>query len=139
MLRFLKNKLKFVEIAFIFLLGLIPLLWFKKGYLAAGHDMSYPLAPIDYWLDRLYVWTNMAGSFGSNQTDAIPGIFIHGLQAFFYFLTSNLQLAQKLDFIFWFVLPGITMYILLKSLHPKKDEFLIRISGTLFYMLNHYL
>ena len=128
-----------LEIIFILLVGLVPLLWFKDGYLAAGHDMSYPLAPIDFWLDRLFVWTDRIGSFGSNQTDAIPGIFIHGLQALFYYVTGSLQLAQKLDFIFWFTLPGITMYILLRSLHPKKEEYIIRISGALFYMLNHYL
>lgn len=129
----------FFEVIFILLVGLIPLLWFKQGYMAAGHDMSYPLAPIDFWLDRLFVWTDRVGSFGSNQTDAIPGVFIHGLQAFFYFLTGSLQIAQKLDFIFWFTLPGITMYILLKSLHPEKENSILRLSGALFYMLNHYL
>lgn len=139
MFKFLKTNYTFLEVSFIFLVGLIPLLWFKEGYLAAGHDMSYPLAPIDFWLDRLFVWTDRVGSFGSNQTDAIPGIFIHGLQALFYYLTGSLQLAQKLDFVFWFTLPGITMYILLRSLHPEKDDFLLRISGSLFYMLNHYL
>lgn len=127
------------EILIILIFGLIPLLWFKYGYLAAGHDMSYPLAPIDFWLDRLFVWTDRIGSFGSNQTDAIPGIFIHGLQALFYALTGSLQLAQKFDFIFWFTLPGITMYILLKSLHPEKESFVLRITGSLFYMMNHYL
>lgn len=139
MFKFLKINYTLLEIPFIFLVGLIPLLWFKEGYLAAGHDMSYPLAPIDFWLDRLYVWTDRIGSFGSNQTDAIAGIFIHGLQALLYVLTGSLQLAQKLDFIFWFTLPGITMYILLRSLHPNKEDFVIRISGSLFYMLNHYL
>lgn len=134
-----KFNIYFFEVIPILIIGLIPLLWFKEGYLAAGHDMSYPLAPTDFWLDRLFVWTDRIGSFSSNQTDAIPGIFIHGLQAFFYTLTGLLQLAQKLDFIFWLTLPGITMYILLKDLHPNKDDFILRISGSLFYMLNHYL
>src|SRR3989344_1348688 len=139
MFKFSKINLTFLEVALILLVGLVPLLWFKEGYLAAGHDMSYPLAPIDFWLDRLYVWSDRMGTFGSNQTDAIPGIFIHGLQALLYFLTGSLQLSQKLDFIFWFTLPGLTMYILLKSLHSQKDNSLLRISGSLFYMLNHYL
>lgn len=128
-----------IEIIVIILFGLSPLLWFRPGYLAAGHDMSYPLAPIDFWADRLFVWTDRVGSFGSNQTDAIPGVFIHGLQALFYQTTGSLQLAQKLDFIFWFTLPGLTMYILLRSLHAKPEDYILRLSGSLFYMLNHYL
>src|SRR3989344_7133047 len=147
MFRLPKFNQYWLEILLIFIAGLIPLLWFKQGYLAAGHDMSYPLAPIDFWLDRLFVWTDRMGGFSSNQTDAIPGIFNHGWQALFYLISGSfvhggmeaLQLAQKLDFVFWFTLPGITMYILLHSLHPNKDDFLLRISGSLFCMLNHYL
>ena len=138
-MKFPKFNRYWLEIIFILLVGLVPLLWFKGGYLAAGHDMSYPLAPIDFWLDRLYVWTDRIGSFGSNQTDAIPGLFNHGLQALFYGLTDSMIVAQRLDFIFWFTLPGIAMYILLRSLYPKKEDYPTRISGTLFYMLNHYL
>jgi hypothetical protein len=104
-----------------------------------GHDMGYPLAPIEYWLDRLFVWTDRLGSFGSSQTDALPATFIHGLQALFVYLTGSLQLAQKLDFIFWFSIPGVTMYILLRSLHPEKENYLIRMVGSVFYMLNLYL
>lgn len=139
MKRVLNHKQTIIELLVIALFGFVPLLWFKDGQLAAGHDMSYPLAPIDFWLDRLFVWTDRAGGFGVNQTDALPTVFIHGLQALFYSITNDLQLAQKLDFCVWFVLPGITMYILLKSLHPKKEDFIIRISGSLFYILNHYL
>ena len=134
-MKFPKFNRYWLEIIFILLVGLVPLLWFKGGYLAAGHDMSYPLAPIDFWLDRLYVWTDRIGSFGSNQTDAIPGLFNHGLQALFYGLTDSMIVAQRLDFIFWFTLPGIAMYILLRSLYPKKEDYPTRISGTLFYML----
>ena len=31
------------------------------------------------------------------------------------------------------------MYTLLHYLHPKKEDYLIRIPGSLFYMMNHYL
>lgn len=129
----------FIEVSLILLVGLIPLLWYKQGSIALGHDMGFPLAPVDYFKDRLFTWSDRIGSFGSNQTDSISGIFIHGLEALFSSLGFSLIEAQKLTFIFWFVLPGITMHTLLKSLHPKKEEYVIRISGSLFYMLNHFL
>lgn len=127
------------EIVLILLVGLIPLLWYKEGTIALGHDMSFPLSPVDFFLDRLYVWTDRIGTFGSNQTDAVAAIFIHGLEALFTYLGLSLVNTQKLTFIFWFTLPGITMFTLLRSLHPKKEDFLIRLSGSLFYMMNHYL
>lgn len=134
-----KLNIYIIEILLILIVGLIPLLWFKPGYMALGHDMGFPLAPADYFIDRLFTWTDRVGSFGSNQTDSISGIFIHGLEALLSFLGLSLVQTQQLTFIFWFILPGITMYILLRSLHPNKEDSIIRISGTLFYMLNHYL
>ncbi len=128
-----------LEIISILLLGLVPLLWYKSGYMALGHDMSFPLAPIDHFWDRLYVWTDRVGTFGSNQTDALNGIFIHGLEAILQSVVQSLVLSQQLSFIFWFTLPGITMYIFLRSLYPDKEDTAIRLIGSVFYMMNHYL
>ena len=128
-----------LEIIFIFLVGLVPLLWYRPGFLALGHDMSFPLAPLDYFKDRLYVWTDRMGTFGSNQTDSINGVFIHGLEALLASTSSSLVQAQQFTFIFWMVLPGLTMYFLLKSLHPEKEAYPLRVIGSLFYMMNGYL
>lgn len=127
------------ELGLIFIFGFIPLLWFKDGKLAFGHDMSFPLSPVDFYLDRLFTWTDRIGSFGSNQTDAIAGILIHGIEVIPSFLGLPLINTQQISFIFWFLLPGITMYILLKNLYPTTGDYPIRISGSLFYMFNHYL
>ena len=62
-----------------------------------------------------------------------------GCRRCFITLQVHCNWPKKLDFIFWFALPGLTMYLLLRSLHPQKEDYLIRISGSLFYMLNHYL
>ncbi|RJQ27606.1 DUF3367 domain-containing protein [Candidatus Parcubacteria bacterium] len=139
MKRLLQKHQYFFEILFILLVGLIPLLWYKSQALGLGHDMGFPLAPIDYFQDRLFSWTNRVGAFGSNQTESLAGFFIHGLEALIASLGLSLIHTQQIVFIFWFTLPGITMYILLRSLHPKKEDFIIRLSGSLFYMMNHYL
>lgn len=137
--RFIKQNLYLWEIVFLLIIGLIPLLWYKEGYIALGHDMGFPLAPIDYFQDRLFSWTERVGSFGSNQTESLAGIFIHGLEALVASLGLSLVATQKIVFIFWFTLPGIAMYTLLRSLHPEKEDSIIRLSGSLFYMMNHYL
>ncbi len=129
----------FFEVVFILIVGLIPLLWYKDGFLAFGHDMGFPLSPIDNFLDRLYTWTDRLGPFGSNAVQVLPGVFIHGFEALLSYFGLSLVVVQKITYIFWFVLPGITMYILLRNIHPEKENFPLRVSGSLFYMMNHYL
>lgn len=134
-----KFNIYHLEIIFLLVIGLIPLLWYKEGYIGFGHDMGFPLAPVDNFLDRLYTWTDRLGPFGSNAVQVLPGIFIHGLEALLSSFGLSLLAVQKITYIFWFVLPGLTMYMLLRYLHPAKEDFPVRISGSLFYMMNHYL
>jgi len=128
-----------LEILLLLIIALTPLLWYKDGSMALGHDMGFPLAPLDYFKDRLFTWTDRIGTFGSNQTDSLNGVFIHGIEAALTALGLSLIHTQQLSFIFWLFLPGLTMYILLKSLHPKPEEFPIRVIGSVFYMMNYYL
>lgn len=139
MLKLPKFNWNWLEIVLIVLLGLIPLLWFKPGFMALGHDMSFPLDPISYFQDRLYTWTDRVGTFGSNQSDSINGFFIHGLEALVMNLGLSLVQTQKLVFIFWFLLPGITMYIFVRHIYPKSTDWVSRLSSTLVYMVNYYL
>lgn len=132
-------NISYLEIFLLLIVGLIPLFWYKSGYIGLGHDMGFPLAPVDHFLDRLFTWTDRLGPFGSNAVQVLPGVFIHGLEALLSSLGFSLLAVQKVTYIFWFVLPGITMYTLLHYLHPKKDDYPVRISGSLFYMMNHYL
>src|SRR3989344_7494002 len=128
-----------LELLFIFLVGLIPLLWYGKGEIGLGHDMGFPLSPTDRFLDMLFTWSNRFAPFGSNTTHVLPGFFIHGFEAVFSMLGFSPFVVQKVTYVFWFVLPGITMYTLLRFLHPKKGDYPIRVSGSLFYMMNYYL
>lgn len=127
------------ELVFLFLVGLTPLLWYKPGYMALGHDMGFPLAPADHFRDRLFVWTERVGSFGANQAESLSGFFIHGFEYLLTIIGFSLIDMQKITFIFWFLMPGLSMYILLRSLHPDKDGWVLRLTGSLFYMMNHFL
>jgi hypothetical protein len=128
-----------LELVPLLLLGLIPLLWFRDGEMALGHDMGFPLAPIDFFKDRMFTWSNAMGSFGSNRSESLGLLLIHGLEAVLSHLELSLINVQRVTFGFWLALPVVTMYLLLRFLFPNKREYLIRISGSLFYGLNHYL
>lgn len=132
------KKTTIIEIFVLFIVALVPLLWFKDGKMALGHDMGFPLAPIDHFVDRLFVWTQRVGSFGSNQAESVSGFFIHGLEALFSYLGFGLIATQKLVFIFWLFAPGLAMYIFLRYLQPEKKYWPLRMFGSLFYMFNHF-
>ncbi len=126
------------EILVILLLGLTPLLWFRGSEVILGHDAGLPIFPVTHFIDRLSVWTHRFG-FGRDQTEALPGFFIHGIEAAISFLGIPLQLEQKVIFIFWFILPGITMYLFARSLQKKLNLHYFVLPVVTFYMFNHFL
>ncbi|OGM19025.1 hypothetical protein A2686_04500 [Candidatus Woesebacteria bacterium RIFCSPHIGHO2_01_FULL_38_10] len=128
-----------IELAVIFILGLIPLLWYRQGFLVFGHDVGYYLDPRANFKDNFYTWSNRTSSFGSVQTITLSSVFIYALEAFISFLGFGLIDTQKIIFIFWFTLPGITMYLMLKSFNPDKRNYSTRLMGSIFYMMNHFL
>ena len=127
-----------IEILVILFLGLTPLLWYGPGTIALGHDMGFPLAPVDHFLDRLYMWTQRVGGFGSDQSDGTSGFFIHGLEALLSESGLSLVVTQQISFIFWFIAPALGMYFLLSTLFPKESQRVTRLAGTVLYMFNHF-
>jgi len=132
------RKKQIIELLFIIILGFTPLLWFHGNQVILGHDSGLTLSPISHFLDRLYPWTERFG-FGNDQSYAIPGFFIHGLEALVASLGFKLQSVQKIVFIFWFVLPGLTMYYFSSKLSKKLNLKYFVLPVTVFYMFNHFL
>lgn len=127
-----------IELIVILLLGLTPLLWFHGNQVILGHDSGLTLSPISHFLDRLYAWTERFG-FGNDQTYAIPGVFIHGLEALIASFGFNLQSVQKIVFVFWFLLPGLTMYYFSSKIAKKFNLTYFALPATVLYMFNHFL
>jgi len=127
----------FFDLALILILGLIPLLWFSDGTIILGHDAGLTLNPVANFVDRLYVWTQRFG-IGTDQSFALLGAFlIHGLEAFLAWIGFSLPVQQKIQFVLWFVLPGLAMYFLVYKLWPER-RYLPVIAATV-YMINYYL
>lgn len=132
------KKIRTFEFIFIIILGLTPLLWFHGNQVILGHDAGLTLSPVSHFLDRLYAWTERF-SFGSDQTYAIAGFFIHGFEALIASFGFNLQTIQKIVFIFWFLLPGLTMYYFASKLAKKLNLVYFVLPATVLYMFNHFL
>jgi hypothetical protein len=125
------------EFIVLLLLGLTPLLWFHNKEVVLGHDAGLPMAPVLHFGDRLFAWTARYG-FGSDQTYAVPGFFIHGIEAFVSSFGASLQKEQEITFIFWFILPGITMFFFAKWLEKKLQVPYLALPAAVMYMFNHF-
>ncbi len=132
------HKKTLVELLVILILGLTPLLWFHGNQIISGHDSGLPLSPVVHFVDRLNIWTQRIG-FGFDQSIFIPGFFIHGIEALVTSLGASLQLEQKITFIIWFVLPGLTMYYLASKIARKCELRFFALPVSLLYMFNHFL
>jgi len=132
-----KNKKQtLIDLVIIFLISLIPILWLSGGYIILGHDAGTPISPDSHFLDRLFTWTQRYG-LGDNQTFAVPGFFLHGLEFILSFLPVSLSIQQIISFIIYFLLMGISMYLFTKVLFPKYKY--LPLFAAIFYQVNHFV
>lgn len=132
----MKKKLLF-DLLVLFLLGLLPLLWFQQGTVILGHDSGLPINPLTHFLDRLYMWSQRF-SLGTDQSPFLIGaFFIHGIEAFLSLFGFSLQVQQKIQFIFWFLMPGLSMYFVARKLFSHKEY--LPLIASVIYMINFYL
>ena len=131
------KKRVFFDLLIIFFIGLIPFLWLRDGSVLLGHDAGLALDPLMHFLDRINVWSQRF-SLGTDQNGALLGaFFIHGLEAFLAYIGLNLHWGQVVQFVFWFVLPGLSMYFVAHKLFPDKRY--LPLIASVVYMLNYYL
>ena len=125
-----------IDIFLIFLLSLTPLLWFKPGEMMVGHDNIFPLDPQSFLEGRLYTW-NQNKAFGQNQSLIMGSIPIHFIDALPSLLGFSLQTTQKLVYIFWFFLIGLSAYIFASLINPKSRFF--KLFVAVFYQFNFFV
>ncbi len=135
----LKRKRR-LQIGIIILIGLIPLLWFKRGYLIGGVDFDFPLYPIRQFFISKFTW-NQIFLGGSDRSMCVSsGITFLGLQAILKAVGLSLFSLQKIYLTFWYTLTGLSMYFCMSQLVRGKDikSQIIKFLGTFFYMINFY-
>lgn len=138
MRQFIEKNFKFLEVLFLFLLSLTPLLWLKDGQIILGHDSGFRINPIQYLVSLFYSW-DPTSNFGQDSSLYKGFLITQAPEAFFTALTRSLTVGQELTFILWFFLMGCSMYIFINAFFSEKKFWIFRIFGSTFYMFNFFL
>lgn len=126
-----------VDWVVLFLFGLVPLLWFRApGFIISG-DMLPPITFENYF-DRFFAWNERLGG-GTEALLHFSALFFYFIEAILNTIFKDIVMAQKAEFVFWFLMPGVSMYYLLSVLLKGEGRKWGRMIGVTFYMFNLYL
>lgn len=129
------NKNTLLDLFFIFILSLTPLLWFKDQTIMLGHDNVFPLDPLVFLQGRLSTWIDHG--FGQSQSLIMGTIPIHLIDAIPYLFGFGLQATQKIVYVFWFFMMGLSAYILASVLN--KESRIFKLTAVIFYIFNFFI
>lgn len=124
----------------VLILGLAPILWFRSGLMIAGGDESWLINPLGFTPDVFYAWNEKLFNFGG------PNIYLPYTQTVIPFwqilnyIGVNGIVIQKIWIVFLFMLPGLSMYFLVKTLFHKIEYVrLAAFFSSLLYVFNIYI
>jgi len=133
-----KKFINYWEIFIIFIFSLTPLLWLKNNQIIIGHDSGFRLNILEYFESLFYSWSPLT-NFGVDWS-IFKGFLVAQLpEALFAFITSSLVNGQRLSFVFWFFIIGMSMYTLIRQTFPQKSFWVFRLFSSIFYMYNFFL
>ncbi len=127
-----------LEVFFLFICSLTPILWLGNGAIVMGHDSGFRMNPFGYLKTLWFSWNPYSG-FGADVSSNTGFLIAQLPEALFVKLTGSLPAGQTISFIFWFFVIGVSMYILIKQFFPESKYWPLRISAGVFYMYNFYL
>lgn len=116
------------------ILGLTPLLWFRRGMLIISNDMRLPYS-YEKWSQLFYVWNKQLGTGAERILDTCLIIF-QALPALLQKYGLDIINTEKISFIFWFMLSGIAMYYMVNKLTRGKYRHIAAFSAASFYLYN---
>ncbi len=131
------NKYDLICLGLIFLAGLIPLIWLRKGMLVAYGDSGLFL----YNSGRRFYESRFAWSSSSTGGPIGFGISTVPLQFLMALLENvgfSLVLKQKLLFCSLLILSGFGMYFLMLTLLGAKKSRPAALASSMFYMFNFF-
>ena len=121
------------SLGIVLLAALAPLFWIKSGHVAKAEDFILPMN-LDQWAEFFSTWQTRVG-FGSSPDDRLPAVFFLFWPALFRALGASIELAQRLQFVFWCLATGLSMYMLMRYLTKSRIAWSV---ASLIYMFNFY-
>ncbi len=117
----------------------LPSTWFSPGHMIMHGDPMFPYDPARNFLDQFSIWGykwNLGSDYNSLSVAQIPQLLLAAIPAW---LGATDQLAEKVYFTIWFVLPMVTMALYMSLLVKKLkiSQWAIPISA-LMYNYNLY-
>lgn len=131
-------KDKKLELFFLFLICLTPLLWLSNNQIILGHDSGFRLDTSGHYYNLFYSWSTI-NNFGVDWTIFKGFLITQFPETFFTFITHSISIGEKLTFIFWFFIMGLSMYILINYFFPNKRFWVFRLFSSTFYVFNFFL
>lgn len=134
------TKYKFIlfEIIALFVLSLLPLLWFHPGHVVIGMDSGYPVDYVKYFQQRQSTWL-ASQNFGIDMSSEVGIVPYNFLPALIRMAGVSDYDVQKVLFIGWFFTLALSMYALSLYLFSKKEQWASRFLAIIIYIINLHL
>jgi len=122
-------------ILIIFLFALVPLLWFKPGFIISGGDQVIYLNPAS-GLKSVYLWDRFSqgGTISGYTFILFPFLTFFGLAKLF---GASAIFSQKIWFVLLYLGPMLSMYYLYGVVAGKERSY-GRILASIFFVFNIY-
>lgn len=125
------------DIILLFFLSLVPLLWYgtDPNTLILSHDVGYPADPIEVIKNRVFAWSSNI-NFGESQIGIIGTVSFLFWEVLLTLLTGSVFLGQRVYVIFWFFIPMLIMYLVLKRIPVFRDKPYMALLGAILFQFN---
>lgn len=100
-----------------------------------GHDNVFPLDPKTFFVSRLFSWIDF--NLGQSQALIMGTIPIHLIDSIPSFLGFPLQTTQKIVYVYWFFLMGLSAYIFASALN--KNSSIFKLTAAILYQFNFFI
>lgn len=131
---------KYRDVLFLLLLSVfVSVLWYGPsfGRMIISNDTGYPLNPIAFFQNRFFAWNN-ASNLGASQIEMFGTLAFHGIEAFLTYFTKSLIFGQQIYVIFWFFLPMLAIYTMVKRLPVFRKIPYMALFAALLYQFNFF-
>ena len=139
MLKWFENHWSLV---LVILIGLVPLLWFTPGNIITGTDVDFSPFPQERFDHRLNLWDKKVLG-GTDRSNNIASLVYIAPNALLETMGFDIETNQKIGFVLWFELVGLSMYLLMSVIFSRNEKEIYsqnfgKLAASVLYMFSFY-